>query len=379
MSFEELIVECLANLEDDAPRLVWADAIGGERGELVVLQCALARGGQSPRESGMLRRRQRELLAARGVEWSGLARIAKRCRFRRGFVEYLAIDAPRLLPNIDAVFAIAPFVRVLHVDETTEGQLEEIAALPEVAQLRGFGFGATGQQPGQLLARLAERGTFARLESLSTSFFPEATASMLDSVANLRRVDTGVGELPAPELIAQMSKLRSLQISYKDSTSLARVLPDSVVELEIRAACLPAFANAPIAARLEGLAVSETEGPIDLSAFRALRSLHVRPVRGTIVDTSFVDHVPALRELRCSRITPAVAHAIVDTLGEQLEQLEISVTGEEQAALADVPWERVAGDAHVTLYVLSGIPLFAGELPGSSMWDYPWVQFPRAQ
>ena len=41
-----LLEECAARPDDDAPRLAWADLVGGERGELVVLQCDLARGGE---------------------------------------------------------------------------------------------------------------------------------------------------------------------------------------------------------------------------------------------------------------------------------------------------------------------------------------------
>jgi uncharacterized protein (TIGR02996 family) len=45
---ESLREACAASPEDDEPRLVWADAVGGERGELVVIQCDLARGGLAP-------------------------------------------------------------------------------------------------------------------------------------------------------------------------------------------------------------------------------------------------------------------------------------------------------------------------------------------
>jgi hypothetical protein len=45
-------------------RLVWADAVGGKRGELVALQCA-ARDDLSPVELAALNRRERELLAHR--------------------------------------------------------------------------------------------------------------------------------------------------------------------------------------------------------------------------------------------------------------------------------------------------------------------------
>src|SRR5688572_29851145 len=94
MSAEDALLEAsrLAP-DDDAPRLVWADAVGGERGELVVIQCDLARGGLAPAEVAARRRRERELLANRGAEWAGLDDLGARFEFRRGFVEAIEIGA----------------------------------------------------------------------------------------------------------------------------------------------------------------------------------------------------------------------------------------------------------------------------------------------
>src|SRR5688572_26707278 len=83
-----VLAECAANPDDDAPRLVWADLVGGERGELVVLQCDLARGGLTPGEVAARRKRERALLASHGRSWAGsLAVHSSRWSFRRGFVE----------------------------------------------------------------------------------------------------------------------------------------------------------------------------------------------------------------------------------------------------------------------------------------------------
>ena len=49
---DALIAAILAHPDDDAPRLVWADREGGERGELVVVQCALAAEPPLPRSPG---------------------------------------------------------------------------------------------------------------------------------------------------------------------------------------------------------------------------------------------------------------------------------------------------------------------------------------
>ncbi|MDQ3368076.1 MAG: hypothetical protein M3680_21840, partial [Myxococcota bacterium] len=74
-----VLAQCAGAPDDDAPRLVWADLIGGERGELVVLQCDLARGGLPPAGVAARRARERELLAAHGAAWAGeLANVATR-------------------------------------------------------------------------------------------------------------------------------------------------------------------------------------------------------------------------------------------------------------------------------------------------------------
>jgi len=96
---DRVFAECVAHPDDDGPRLVWADLVGGERGELVVVQCDLARAGRqpshrlSPTEMAARRRRERELVEAHGHEWAGsLAKLATRWSFRRGFVETAKVD-----------------------------------------------------------------------------------------------------------------------------------------------------------------------------------------------------------------------------------------------------------------------------------------------
>jgi uncharacterized protein (TIGR02996 family) len=87
---DELLAECIAHPGDDAPRLVWADAIGGELGELVAIQCA-ARDPLSAAELASLNRREREL-SRKSLELSGLGHLAHRVRFRRGFVDAADVE-----------------------------------------------------------------------------------------------------------------------------------------------------------------------------------------------------------------------------------------------------------------------------------------------
>src|SRR5437588_9322349 len=77
--------------DDDTPRLIladWLEEFGDEvdlaRGELIRVQCALARPGRSP---AALRQRESYLLARYADDWLGpLARLAERWRFERGML-----------------------------------------------------------------------------------------------------------------------------------------------------------------------------------------------------------------------------------------------------------------------------------------------------
>src|SRR5258706_7463877 len=95
-TLDELIAQCQAAPDSDAPRLAWANAVGGERGELVVVQCRLASGAVANRDEWRrLRARERELLAANGAASSVLAgEYPSSCVFRRGFVDALGSFAP---------------------------------------------------------------------------------------------------------------------------------------------------------------------------------------------------------------------------------------------------------------------------------------------
>src|SRR5438270_13307263 len=86
---DDMLTQIQAAPENDGQRLAWANAVGGERGELVTVQCRLASGAVTDRDEWrQLRARERALLVARGVSWSGLAgEYPSSCMFRRGFVE----------------------------------------------------------------------------------------------------------------------------------------------------------------------------------------------------------------------------------------------------------------------------------------------------
>ena len=143
---EELIAACGAAPDDDAPRLVWADAIGGERGELVVLQCTPATPARLARTT--------ELLAQHGAAWSNLRGLAKRCTFRRGFVAAAEVELAVCVARADEIAARAPLLDSLVLacpqctrwedgqfdGPDTVGLVKAVFQHPVLAHVRGFVF-----------------------------------------------------------------------------------------------------------------------------------------------------------------------------------------------------------------------------------------------
>ncbi|HEY1549447.1 MAG TPA: hypothetical protein VGG28_16585 [Kofleriaceae bacterium] len=131
---DELLAECIAHPDDDAARLVWADAIGGERGELVAIQCA-PRDRLSAAELASLNRREREL-SQRSLALSGLGHLAHRVRFRRGFVDAADFDAEVIASRGDEIRRIAPLITSLTLRRNVD--LRRVVTSPIFDQIRGL-------------------------------------------------------------------------------------------------------------------------------------------------------------------------------------------------------------------------------------------------
>jgi uncharacterized protein (TIGR02996 family) len=211
----ELVAGIAAAPDDDAPRIVYADWLlerGDPRGDLMTAQCALARADADDRpfaETGPLRERVAELIAAHGGSWTDplFTITAGYYELRRGMVEHVELmqyevdapalrDAAPLLRSFSGSHALAHAMfaaaRVLPVDQLRlvgstdlEGVCRSCAALDrlETLELRKvrdtllpahLGFGdldrleiqLAAQQPGQaVLDRLA--ATQLRLRQLA--------------------------------------------------------------------------------------------------------------------------------------------------------------------------------------------------------------------
>ena len=133
---EALLEACQLAPDDDAPRLVWADAVGGERGELVVIQCDLARGDLAPAEAAARRRRERELLAKHSAAWAGMTELVSGpgsgFRFHRGFVESIKSSARVFAEHGEEILRRAPLLRSLRAigpTVTSGDPLDDVRAL----------------------------------------------------------------------------------------------------------------------------------------------------------------------------------------------------------------------------------------------------------
>lgn len=170
-----LLAAVVASPADDDPRRIYADWLlerGDLRGELIQLQCELARGALRDPRRREIRTRERQLVASnRALIGGDLASHAHGVVIRRGLVDSVTIVLSRLvryasddawrtfLASVDA-----PRLRALHFDDTELGPpvLELLAretTLPAVESLRiCYRAIPSAGDPVELVRRLAMRG-----------------------------------------------------------------------------------------------------------------------------------------------------------------------------------------------------------------------------
>jgi hypothetical protein len=369
---DALIAQIQAAPDDDALRLAWANAVGGERGELVIVQCRLASGPVTDHDEWRrLRARERELLVAHGVAWSGLAgEYPSSCMFRRGFVESAGFVCS-YDSRLDGILARLPLARSMSNDVVNQDDYD-FAKL--VANPRSSALAALQIDGDRTIQRLVEQGVAPR--ALHLSKCSRASAKLLaDSglLANverlvLRSVDGG------GLILSATTRLRALSIDALDAH--ATEIPSTVVEL----ACgggLEDVAKLSIAPTLERLLVRTEDFTWDfepLMSFEALRSLDLahaipgelyRPIapKGQRV-------LPALRELSLSWwFEEDSVESAAKAFGRQLETLhwtgETSLPGMTRdthrksrwraglspGGVRDLQKPLVAGDAHIGAHV----------------------------
>lgn len=318
--------------DDDAPRLVWGDAVGGERGELVTVQCALAAGGLPDDRRQALARREAELLSAHGARWSGLQGLAESWRFRRGFAEGVEVDASLLVEREVELLAAAPLLRRLSLVRLTANDDEEgvrtgpdVPALlrrvldsPVVRRLEGLelvGVGTSWQRDSEFngsgfdglgdaaAAMLARSGLLPGLKALGITLSrvgPDGARALaaadLSRLEHLGLAGQELGDEAALELLApgRLPRLTWLDLTGQNDTTrrklsgrIAASLPAGLRRLDlawnyVRDDALRALADSPPAPALEHLSIGY--GLLGAEALRALgrfRSLRTLDLSGT--------------------------------------------------------------------------------------------------
>jgi uncharacterized protein (TIGR02996 family) len=143
-----LLERIIAAPDDDAPRLVYADWLqeqGDPRGELIVIQCALARYATADDTVGDVRRmqqRERALLAAHFDEWTRSARAAYQGQytFHRGFPDALHVVFTREAVLASAALTHEPLLGALVTRYADAADVRALADSPWLGRLRRYGF-----------------------------------------------------------------------------------------------------------------------------------------------------------------------------------------------------------------------------------------------
>jgi uncharacterized protein (TIGR02996 family) len=273
----------IAAPDDDAPRLVWADREGGARGELVVVQCALAARDLPREERKRLRQRERELLEANERRWAELDDDVS-AKFVRGFVEEVAIRLRRF-GNVEDLLARAPLLRSIEIvpewgcidlgaslerawAEDAElytrgfaalpsGRITSFAAWPTINEAGDQGSGRSYSFANRLVEIVREAPALAALESLAI-YGDEIDAARLAPLVRLARLaamfgDGAAGAVAALRALPRLSRLEINNALGIDSLLAAPEIA-RLVELGIycndglarRIAAMPSLANLEI-------------------------------------------------------------------------------------------------------------------------------------
>jgi uncharacterized protein (TIGR02996 family) len=377
-----LLEACRQEPDDDAPRLVWADAVGGERGEFVVIQCDLARGGLAPAQAAAWRRRERELRATYGREWAGLDAFACLFEFRRGFVEAIKLDAGLLMDRREAFLLRAPLLRSVTVTGLT-GALDKLRGLLDSSaffRLHGLDLCGIEAETGESTelgdiyepnsdeaARvLVESGALGRLGALgiSESRLSAAGVRYLATSGDLHRLERlwlhqrfGYDEVFAA--LFHASQMESLGESLAEVVGMGyssgafgslQTLPP-VTELHLSRIddhALATLGDSRAAATVETLWLSGT-----LTGFRAFPRLHTLDFMGQglsiggvqlgdLEGMRGVDSLPSLRRLRIPYYESESVLRVARTWGPQLE--ELTLWGKPAPSVLEQLQEYVAGE-----------------------------------
>jgi uncharacterized protein (TIGR02996 family) len=199
------------NPDDDTPRLVYADWLDEhgqpERAEFIRVQCALARlDPDDPRHPEMFLR-EKALASQPGARGEGLPTLAGVSwgSYRRGFVASASVSTVKQFrKHAAALFAATP-LEDLSISRLTPSDARTLAAMPELARLRGLTFGpGTGPDGLRELLLSPRLASLARLDLGYRVVAPEVVSALgeanLPALTTLRLSGAGLGSTGAQVL-----------------------------------------------------------------------------------------------------------------------------------------------------------------------------------
>ncbi|OWK47375.1 TIGR02996 domain-containing protein [Fimbriiglobus ruber] len=165
----------LSHYHDDGPRLIYADFLDESddpadraRGELIRVQCALARTSDDHPMRGSLKTRELELLQEHQAAWSAhLGEMVVGVEFRRGVADAVSVDAGTFLARGDELFRLAPVRRVRILDAARH--IGRLAQCPFLASVRELDLCGNDLGNGGVNV-LARSPYLTRVETLDLSF-----------------------------------------------------------------------------------------------------------------------------------------------------------------------------------------------------------------
>lgn len=374
---EALLTAVLADPDDDDARLVYADALqtaGDPRGELIAVQCELARLGCGPHERlflewvgdalahgdpaliAKLRKRESSLLAEHPAGATDDLPPVAHVGVWRGFADRV-VWALGSKAGFEAIVKRAPITSVMPTSAKDAGALKAFLALPALAHVReiynasvlehGLAPFATSALPGLRRLLLSHTGGPHDLEMLpQASYLSRLTGLVLNGFAllehdlgpllarttaleELQLVDTRIGDANAAKLATMptFGKLRVLAIRHGRLTTAGPFLEhaEHLRALDLRSNKLGAADTKMLGAGFPSLRVLDlgnnplsAEAVAQLASGKGLESLHVLGLQHSGIDDAMVRAIAGSRwvkqlsslDLRKNAITDAGAKAL---------------------------------------------------------------------
>lgn len=141
----ELLAAIVAHPREDTPRLAYADWLDdhgdADRARFIRLQYEIEKLPPIGAKASKAKKEEEALLKKHEARWLGeLAGLARKCVFRRGFVEMVRVTAEQFLAHGGRLFELAP-IRDVRFDDIGE-RMAELVASPHFGRAEALGFSA---------------------------------------------------------------------------------------------------------------------------------------------------------------------------------------------------------------------------------------------